>query len=377
MNVLGLASYPVDAAATRYRLTQFVEPLRERGIRLTVRPFLDSRTFIDFYRRSALLSTTAGLARALPKRFDDAIRRSAQADVLLVQREAILFGPPVTEWLAMHMGRRPLVLDLDDATYVPYVGATYGKLGRLLKWPSKTDTLIRWATVVTCGSEAISAHASSVGKPAYVLPTVVNTDRFRPRAMEPNRRGPPVLGWVGSHSTFPYLLSLAPVLAELAQRHPYRLRVVGSGRESVRFDGVDVETLDWNLERETADFQSIDIGLYPLLEDAWSVGKSGLKSIQYLAVGIPYVASPVGGAAKIGEPGVTHFCARSADDWLKALGSLIADPDLRRKMGQAGRRHALRHYTVGQAADRLADALYHAADGTVPDTPVISGWPAD
>ena len=80
-----------------------------------------------------------------------------------------------------------------------------------------------------------------------------------------------------------------------------------------------METLDWSLEREVEDFQSFDIGLYPIVDDGWSAGKSGFKAIQYMAVGIPHVVTPLGACAEIGEPGVTHFCASSRDEWCGAL----------------------------------------------------------
>jgi glycosyltransferase involved in cell wall biosynthesis len=125
-----------------------------------------------------------------------------------------------------------------------------------------------------------------------------------------------------------------------------------------------VESLEWNLAREIEDFQSFDIGLYPinaaLYADKWAAGKSGFKAIQYMAVGIPYVATPVGASAEIGEVGVTHFAAATHDEWQARLELLLADSQRRRLMGEAGRRHALQHYTVPQQADKLAAALHEA-----------------
>src|SRR3954454_10164101 len=127
MKVLALASYPVEAAATRYRLQQFVAPLAERGISLDVRPFLDSRLFTTLYRRDNLPRTALGVLKASLERLGD-VWGADDADVVLVQREAMLFGPPVVEWLTTRVGGRPLVLDLDDATYVRYTSPTFGRL---------------------------------------------------------------------------------------------------------------------------------------------------------------------------------------------------------------------------------------------------------
>lgn len=368
MEVLALASYPVEAAATRYRLAQFVGPLAERGINLRVRPFLDSRLFASLYRRSELRRNMLGMAGSIVKRAGDVLAARG-ADLILVQREAMMIGPPLVEWLAMHAGRCPLVLDLDDATYVSYTSPTYGKLGSALKWFSKTDDLIRWAQVVTCGNRSIAEYVESKGRRAVIIPTVVDTERFRPResagAGGTGESGPPVLGWIGTHSTFPYLEMIFPALQRLARTHSFRLKVIGAGRDSIDLPGVEVESLAWRLDREIEDFQSFDIGLYPidarLYADQWAAGKSGFKAVQYMAVGVPYVVTPIAACKEIGEPGLTHLFAEGEDEWHSQLARLLSDRELRRSMGEAGRRHALQHYTVPDQADKLARALRDAA----------------
>jgi glycosyltransferase involved in cell wall biosynthesis len=125
-----------------------------------------------------------------------------------------------------------------------------------------------------------------------------------------------------------------------------------------------VENLPWKLEREVEDFQSIDVGLYPIdegLYPGWASGKSGFKAIQYMAVGIPFVATPVGGSTDIGEPGATHLLARTSKEWHKALTELIVNRERRKAMGATGRQHAIQHYGLQDQADKLADVLREAA----------------
>jgi len=362
MKVLGLASYPVEAAATRYRLQQFVQPLAERGISLTVRPFMDSKLFAQVYRRESIASTALELMKSSAMRLRD-VMKGRGADVIMIQREAMLLGPPLIEWMLVHALKRPMVLDLDDATYVSYTSPTYGRIGRALKWFSKTEDLIQWASVVTCGNRAIAEYVSSKGAQARIIPTVVDTEVFRP--VQHRSSASLVLGWIGTHSTFPYLESIFPVLQELAQAHNFVLRIVGSGKDEVRIPGLKIENLPWSLECEVADFQSIDIGLYPidasLYSGKWAAGKSGFKALQYMAVGIPYVATPVGASAEIGKAGVTHFCARDNHEWRASLAALIEDDELRARMGAAGRSHVIEHYGLPAQADKLAAALREAA----------------
>lgn len=362
MNVLALASYPVEAAATRYRLQQFVAPLADRGIVLTIHPFLDSKLFQRLYVQRSLPRTAGGLFKSALMRLAEVIP-ARKADVIMVQREAMMFGPPLIEWLATHAFKRPMVLDLDDATYISYTSPTYGGLGKALKWSSKTDELIKWAALVTCGNRSIAEYVSSKGVPARIIPTVVDTDIFKP-APERAAEGAVVLGWIGTHSTFPYLESIFPALQKLAARYQLRLKVVGAGKDAISLPGVAVENTAWKMEHEVRDFQSIDIGLYPLdvsLYEGWAAGKSGFKAIQYMAVGVPYVATPVGASAEIGEAGITHLFASQLDEWYGALETLIVDAGRRRAMGAAGRLHVVAHYGLAAQADKLSAALRAAA----------------
>jgi len=358
MKVLALASYPVEAACTRFRISQFVGPLKEHGIDVTLRPLLNGRTFAELYRPAALPRTALALVGAMLRRVEDLLK-AHKFDALFVQREAMLFGPPLVEWLAMRVSGCPMVLDLDDATYISYRSPTYGRLGSALKWFGKTDDLIRWAQIVTCGNQSIAGHVTAQGKPAVVIPTVVDLDVFTPTAKSKPEEIP-ILGWIGTHSTYPFLESIYPALQQLARTHSFRLKVVGSGKQTIRIPGVDVESLSWNMEREVEDFRSFDVGLYPMLEDDWSVAKSGFKAIQYMAVGIPYVTTPVGTCAEIGEAGTTHLFAGDQDEWSNALSSLLTDVSLRRRMGIAGRQHALQNYGMQKQTEKLAQALRQA-----------------
>ena len=358
VRVLALASYPIEAASSRYRIAQFVEPLAERGIEVEFRPFLDRNLFTVLYEPRKLLPRVPLLALRAVGRIGAAFR-AARAGVVFVQREAMLVGPPVIEWIIARVLRRPIVLDLDDATYIAYASPIYGRVASLLKWPSKTDRLIRWARVVVCGNPNIAAHARSLGAEAVVVPTVVDTSVFRPLDAPP--RDVPAIGWIGSHGTFPFLERLLPLFERLGREQRFRLTIVGSGRAEVRVPGVEVDCRPWRLDREADDFRALDLGVYPIADDAWSAGKSGFKAVQYMACGVPFVMSPVGVCATMGVAGETHLLATTDDEWLAALRQLIADAELRRRMGRAGRAYAEAHFSLPAQAEMLAEILRMAA----------------
>ena len=358
VRVLALPALPEFAAATRYRVLQYVPLLSELGVDVDVRPFLSNRAFAGLYDRTRALRTALGMLAGSGRRLGDALRVGSY-DLVWVQRESALIGPPVLEWLAHR--RSALVLDLDDATYLGQPGSVYGAFASVLKGRRKTDRLIGWCDHAICGNPTVAAYVGGKGVPTTVLPTLVDTQRFTPRAAR--QPGDVVLGWMGTHSTFAYLLTLMPVFQRLAARHRFRLRIIGSGRTDLRADGVTVEMRPWDMAREIEDLQSCDAAVYPLPADDWTLGKSGFKAIQYLSCGVPYVASPVGIVASIGTPGVTHFEARSEDEWFAALSRLLTDADLRDRMGTAGRRYALEHYSTRRAAATLAE-VFRTVAGT-------------
>jgi len=203
---------------------------------------------------------------------------------------------------------------------------------------------------VTCGSPYIASYAHGV-----VIPTVVDTKRFRP-APRPDD-ATPVIGWVGTHSTYPYLERLLPVFERLASEVPFRLRIVGSGSARIDVRGMEVEARRWSLDREVDDFQEIDVGVYPIADDAWSACKSGFKAVQYMATGVPFVMSPVGVCATMGDAGRTHLLAVTDDEWHAALLRLLTDPEARKAMSVAGRAFAEAHYDVEPQADALAAVI--------------------
>jgi glycosyltransferase involved in cell wall biosynthesis len=364
MRVLALSSYPIEAASTRFRIAQFIEPLAEMDIELELSSFLSSEQFAKFYAPGSSTAKAAGMIRPFLKRIGETIS-ARKYDAVFLQREAMFFGPAIFEWLMQKAVGLPLILDLDDATYVRYESPRFGKFASALKFFGKTDRLIGRADAVVCGNRFIAEHVSSRGSDTVVIPTVVDTEIFKPSA---ERREVPVIGWIGTHSTFPFLEKIFPVLQRLAEKHDFELKIVGSGRDDVSVNNVTTRNLRWDLVREVEDLRSFDIGLYPItVSDSasheWLLGKSGFKSIQYLAVGIPFIVSPVGVAAEIGIDGTTHFSAKTDEDWYNLLDKLLSDIELRSKMGKAGRQFSLKNYTVPKQAEKLAETFLNVLEG--------------
>jgi glycosyltransferase involved in cell wall biosynthesis len=360
VTLLVLTPNPTSAAATRFRLEQYFPALRSAGVEPVLRPFLDEDALAVLYRRGDRLAKARSAVLALAGRLTDLVR-TVRARAVLIHREAALVGPPLFEWLVARVIDRPIVFDLDDAVWVPYVSPTYGALlSRLLKAPAKANFTFHAAAHVIAGNHYIAGYARRFNAHVDIIPTVVDTDVFRPAAK--GASNVPVLGWIGTHSSMQYLRAIVPALRQLAKRRRFVLRVVGGTLEAA---GVSVENVRWTLESEVAHFQSLDIGLYPLVEDSWSVGKSGFKAVQYMACSVPVVASPVGATTEIVADGRTGFLAADTDAWVDRLTRLIDDPGLRERLGAAGRSDAVERWSLARYAPRFV-AVVQKAMGTSP-----------
>lgn len=369
--LLCIAPYPVEGASVRLRVLQFLPALRLEGIEAEFRPFMDSRFFQGFYKRGGLLRKSLRMSGMALRRFGD-VRRAHDCDVVLIHREAMPFGPPIIETLITQQLKKPIVFDFDDAIHLPFISPTYGRLASIVKYPQKTPRTISMSRHVIAGNRHLEEYARTLNPHVSLVPTVADAARVKP--LEKRNAiheyscsdAPTVLGWMGTHSTAPYLEALFAVVQEVARRvAPQKivLRVVGANRE-IKVEGVQVDHRAWDLKRETNDLQEFDIGLYPMPDDAWTLGKSGFKAVEYMAVGIPAVCSPVGATRDIVQDGVNGFLCASAEEWIEKLCLLIENPSLRRQLGEAGRKRVEEWYCVEKQAPRVIEIIANAAKST-------------
>jgi glycosyltransferase involved in cell wall biosynthesis len=290
--------------------------------------------------------------RGYRKRLAEALRPTS-ADVIFVYREAALLGPAWIEQLLAI--RRPLVFDFDDAIYLADTSRA-NAWSRRLKSMTKVETICRVADHVTVGNEFLSRYAKVRAREVTVIPSTIDTDvyRIKPRA----RNHVPVIGWTGSVTTVPYLMAIAQALRRLREKQEFELRVIGV---KVNIEGLAVRCVPWRAETEPDDLRALDVGLMPLPDDEWSRGKCGMKALQYMALGIPPVVSPVGVNTAIVRDGVNGFYAHAEEEWIDRVALLLADEPLRHNLGQEARRMVEESYSAETHAPRLARILMEAA----------------
>ena len=351
MRVLILSRYDRQGASSRLRTMQYVPLLEAYGFHVDISPLLSSDYLQEMYlgRRS-----WANISQAFLRRMRQA---RSKVDLIWLEKEMLPWAPLVLEQAAWP-DRTPVVTDYDDAIFHRYDRSSNWLTRKILG--RKIDSVMRTSDLVLAGNEYLAERARRAGSVRVeIAPTVVDISRY---ATGSGKRldGRLRLGWIGTPETWKsFASSYESMLAKLAAEHGAVVRLVGAGdHASVR---EPFEVLAWSEDTEVESIQGMDIGLMPLPDTPWTRGKCGYKLIQYMACGLPVVASPVGVNAEIVEHGVNGFLASSEAEWVEVLDTLIADPDLRRRMGAAGRKKVEDHYSLQVQGPRVARLLAEVA----------------
>jgi glycosyltransferase involved in cell wall biosynthesis len=347
LRVLAWVPQALDTSPSqRYRIEQWEPWLRAEGIQITWSAFAD-RELGDLLKQAGHKGAKArGVLRALARRFREAWSAAA-FDLVYVCREDALVGPALPARILASTGV-PFVFDFDDAVWVRYLSPANGLLSHL-RFPGKTAGLCERARHVLVGNAFLEAYARRFNPHVSIVPTTIDTDRYRVPAPH---TGVPIVGWTGSYSTAKYLPMLAPVLARLRRRREFRVVVVGA--PDAQLPGVEVEHRAWRSASEVEDIADFDIGLMPLTDTEWERGKCGLKALQYMALGIPALVSPVGVNTEIVRHELNGLVAASPAEWEECLERLLGDPALRRRLGSAGRKSVEAGYSARVQAPRVA-----------------------
>lgn len=329
---------------------------------MTVAPLLSDRYVQHLYAKGARGVETLG---AYIRRVRQ-LARAKRFDLLWIEYEIFPWLPSLLERL-FTSAAPPYVVDYDDAIYYRY-NLHPNRLVRAV-YAGKIEQVMRGARLVIAGNDYLATHAREAGaKNVAYLPSVVDTDRYQPLPRIDSSAF--TIGWIGSPVTAQFLSGVRSALAQTCDGGSARLVLVGAGEAAGR--NLPAEIRKWSEASEVTDIQSFDVGIMPLPDEPFERGKCGYKLIQYMACGLPVIASPVGVNTRIVEDGVNGFLATTSKEWVRAIATLKENPELRRRMGAAGRKKVEREYSVAVAAVTLASLLRSAVDSSARDEVAVA-----
>jgi SAM-dependent methyltransferase/glycosyltransferase involved in cell wall biosynthesis/uncharacterized protein YbaR (Trm112 family) len=352
MRVLLLLPYAWDTApGQRFRIEQWVPGLEAMGVEFRVETLLTGAEQRLLYSDGHAGAKVAMLVRHAGRRVAQ-LRGLRGFDLVWLYRAAFLVGPAVLERV-LARSAVPMVVEFDDAIYLPDTSTANARWAGL-KCSGKTATICRLSDHVVVGNRYLADYARVHNPAVTVIPTTIDTDAYRPREHYGESR-PVVIGWSGSGTTVAHLRTLDRVLQKVAAREDVRLHVVGT--DSYPLEGVRTSATRWSPEKERPELGRFDIGVMPLPDEEWARGKCGLKALQYMALGVPTVTSPVGVNSEIIQNGTNGVLASGEDEWVGALTSLIHDVGLRQRLGRAGRATVEDRYSTRSQLRRVFEVM--------------------
>jgi glycosyltransferase involved in cell wall biosynthesis len=350
--VLAFTVKPRESADTRYRILQYCTVAERDGIRIEHRSLMGSRYFrwqlenVQLFLRLVLYPVLLGI------RLWQVLFLAPQYDAVWICREMAPLGPPILERLLVRQGKR-VILDMDDALHIADEESSR-LIPRLLRDRGKFSRMAALYTSVVCGNAYLAEYYRLHSAQVQIIPTVVDVARYlevTPIPAETIR-----IGWIGTPLNRHHLESLYPALSALARERHFELVVVGLN-EPLNWDLPSIRYLKWNLAEEFDFCAHFDIGIMPLKDSSFARGKCAFKLVQYMAAGLPVIASPVGANCEVVKQSWNGYLADTQDDWHITLRTLIDDLGLRRRMGMQGRKLVREYYSVDAKWPRYAAIL--------------------
>ncbi|MCH2042652.1 MAG: glycosyltransferase [Saprospiraceae bacterium] len=349
--ILLVVPYPRDKAPNqRFRLEHYLEAQEMESLSYTYASFLDHAAWDILYRPGHRFMKIWSVLKGFLRRFF-MLFTLFRYDAVLILREATPLGPPIFEWLMAKVFRKKVIYDFDDAIWMSNTSSNNKWIARL-KWHQKVKSICKWSTIVVCGNAYLASYAKQYQANTIIIPTVVDTVNQHNRTQDQEAEKISV-GWTGSHSTMQYLDAILPILKKLQERYPFRFYVISN--KAPEFELPYLEYIAWSSEQEIEGLMNFHIGLMPLEDTEWAKGKCGFKAIQYMALGMPALVSPVGVNATIVEHGITGYHCNTAEDWEQYLTLLLEDSLLRIQLGKAAQAKIEAEYSVNAYKQAFLD----------------------
>ncbi len=344
---------PGRSPGQRFRFEQYLDFLVHNGFSYEFSYIIDEKDDTIFYQQGRYISKFLILLRSIRKRLAD-IRKANDYDILFIYREALMIGSVYFE-KQFKKSRAKIILDFDDAIWLPDVSKGNRKL-RWLKRPTKTADIIHLSDMVVVGNKFLANYAKQYNTNVEIIPTTIDTDYYQKKSIIKST-DTICIGWTGSTTTLKHFMTAIPFLKILKNKYGDKICFRLISDVLIQQPEIEIEQIYWNKSTELVDLGYCDIGIMPLPDDEWSKGKCGFKGLQYMALEIPAVMSPVGVNIEIIKDSENGFLASTPEEWVDKLSYLIESETLRQKFGKAGRQTVLDKFSFNSQKQRYLECF--------------------
>ncbi len=363
MKILFIVPYPTgEAPSQRFRFEQYFNSLSNKGYTYHISSFLTISNWKLFYKPGYAIKKLTALLQGFATRVLDCFK-ALRYDFVFIHREASPIGPPIFEWVIAKILRKKIIYDFDDAIWLTDK-LNEGNIEKLVRWRSKVSSICKWSYRISCGNAYLADYAKRFNNNVIINPTTIDTELVHnPKNLKKstvpnetnlqlNEKPSVVIGWTGSHSTLKYLESLEEVLIKIELKYvQVSFVVIADRKPEMKLRRLNF--IPWDKDSEAEDLYKLDVGIMPLPDDEWTKGKCGFKALQYMALGIPPVASPIGVNINIIQHGMNGYLAKTNEEWLHALTELIEQQELREKLGNEAIKTIKKYYSVNANKERF------------------------
>lgn len=343
MRIIFVVPYPPGKAPSqRFRFEQYLDLLTAAGHTWRMAPFISEATWSILYKPGHTIAKVGGILAGFARRLG-LLYTALGYDYVFIHREASPVGPPVFEWLLAKVLRRKIVYDFDDAIWIPNTSEV-NTIVAGAKWHQKAESICRWSYKVSCGNTYLQNYARQFNANVIINPTTIDTVHLHNQIKDQPTSTRLVIGWTGTHSTLKYIRQVVPVLAKLEEEYDFEFRVISNQPPELPLRSLVYQP--WHKDTEIADLLTFNVGLMPLEDDPWAKGKCAFKALQYMALGIPALVSPVGMNTEVVTDGINGYVCATQGEWEAALRVLLQDNALRTRLGSAARKTVETRYSV-------------------------------
>ncbi len=330
------------APGQRFRFEQFYDYLESNGFHCEHSNFISDIDDSYLYRKGHYVQKFSILVNAILKRMKD-VSRANEFDIVFIHREALLLGSTYFE-KRFRKTKAKMVYDFDDSIWLGDTSDANKKL-RWLKYPGKIAKIISLSDMVFVGNKYLASYAAYYNSNIKIVPTTIDTEEYKRNISNKRNDGKICIGWTGSITTIKHFEFAIPILKKLKEKYGVKLVIKVIGDKNYVNEELGIHGQGWSKENEIDELSSFNIGIMPLPSDEWSKGKCGLKGLQYMALEIPAIMSPVGVNSEIIKDGVNGFLATTEQEWLDKISILIDNEEMRIKMGQEARKTIVDRYS--------------------------------
>ena len=342
-SIVILCPYPNNTAPSqRFRFEQQI-PLLNQHFKIRQCAFWSEKSNQILYSQGKLFQKSIGLLLGIVSRLTHLVH-CMSADIIFVHREIVPIGSTLFERFLSKTFDKKIIFDFDDAIW-NLDTSDENKGLEWLKSSTKVGKIIGLSSTIITGNSYLSRYAKQFNSSISIIPTTIDTSYHIPIS-KANSNRPICIGWTGSKTTVKHFEMIVPILREIKNKYKSQIYFKLIGDENYTNSALELLGTKWALKSEIEDLQEIDIGIMPLPDDEWSKGKCGFKGLQYMALEIPTIMSPVEVNIEIVNHNINGFLAHSDNDWIDHLSALIENKELRNRIGKEGRKTVISKFSV-------------------------------